>query len=332
LSFKRIIGLLILEILFFSGMLRAQDLPSACSNGKVRYRMRGLPGSSFVWTIVGGQQIAQYATGDSIDVKWNNQSGIHCLTCQEYVSSGCPGKPITVDINVINLSLDIGTTVYICEGQTVELNAGNGFTRYLWQDGSSGKTLKVSAPGIYWAEVSQGKCTVRDSMEVLLSPTPIVNLGRDTSICYPNRLLLDAGNPGMIYEWSTGSLDQTIWANEGDGLVWVKVSNINRCTGSDSINVQLCSPLNYLFIPNVFTPNGDGENDVWRIGGVQYFPLMTVTLFDRWGRLIFVSEPGYPKPWNGERNGKLLPIDAYFYIIDLKNGFEPIRGSVTLVP
>jgi len=136
----------------------------------------------------------------------------------------------------------------------------------------------------------------------------------------------------MSYEWSTGSMNQTIWANEGDGLIWVKVTNASKCSTIDTILIQPCSPVNYLLIPNVFTPNGDGENDIWRIGGTQYFPDMIVTLFDRWGRLIFVSEPGYPKPWNGERNGKLLPMDAYFYVIDLKNGSEPIRGSVTLVP
>jgi gliding motility-associated-like protein len=127
-------------------------------------------------------------------------------------------------------------------------------------------------------------------------------------------------------------MSQTIWANEGDGLIWVKVSNANKCSTIETIVIKPCSPVNYLLIPNVFTPNGDGENDIWRIGGTQYFPDMVVTLFDRWGRLIFVSEPGYPKPWNGERNGKLLPMDAYFYVIDLKNGSEPIRGSVTLVP
>jgi gliding motility-associated-like protein len=161
---------------------------------------------------------------------------------------------------------------------------------------------------------------------------PTVNLGRDTSLCSPERLLLDAGHNGFSYEWSTGSNDQTIWANEGDGLIWVKVFDEHHCSSVDSIAIQPCSAAKSLFVPNVFTPNGDGENDVWRIGGVQDFPSIIVTLFDRWGRLVFKSEPGYPKPWNGERNGKLLPMDAYFYVIDLKDGSEPLRGSVTLIP
>jgi gliding motility-associated-like protein len=167
---------------------------------------------------------------------------------------------------------------------------------------------------------------------VMVNPTPHVDLGSDTTICAPFQLLLDAGNSGLLYQWSTGETDQTIWVNEGDGKIWVKVSSYNNCSASDTINISPCKPLNYLLIPNVFTPNGDGVNDVWQIGGMQYFPKANVKIFDRWGRMIFNSEPGYPKPWNGERDGKPLPMDAYFYIIDLKDGAEPHRGSVTLVP
>jgi gliding motility-associated-like protein len=170
------------------------------------------------------------------------------------------------------------------------------------------------------------------SYTVTVNPLPVVNLGSDTSICSPDQLLLDAGNSGLWYEWSTGNRDQKIWASEGDGLIWVKVSNIHHCSISDSIKILPCSPTKDLLIPNVFTPNGDGINDVWEIDGKQHFPAMTVKLFDRWGRLIFDGKPGYPKPWNGQRNGKLLPMDAYYYIIDLCNGTEPLRGSVTLVP
>lgn len=330
-TLRRVIGLLLLVNLFYSDLVRAQDIPSACGNSKVRYRMRGQPGSSFVWTVKGGIRIAQYAAGDSIDVKWDNLAGAHNLTCQEYVSSGCPGPPVTVNVDVITRSLDIGTVAYLCEGQKLTLNAGKGFTQYHWQDGSSGPTLEAVSPGVYWVETRQGKCIFRDSISVVKVPVPVVDLGKDTFLCDPEEMLLDAANPGLLYEWSNGSRSQTIWAKEGDGVIWVKVTDSNNCTSTDSITILPCS-IGKLLIPNVFTPNGDGQNDVWRIGGIQYYPDMIVKLFDRWGRLIFESDPGYPKPWNGERNNKLLPMDAYFYIIDLKDGSKPIRGSVTLVP
>jgi gliding motility-associated-like protein len=186
-----------------------------------------------------------------------------------------------------------------------------------------------------------GKTTVFDGTEteitshrhvIKVNPLPVVFLGRDTFLCSPEKLLLDAQNAEMNYEWSNGSRNQTIWAYEGDGEIWVKVASDNNCVATDTIRILPCSPVNYLLIPNVFTPNGDGVNEVWRIGGLQYFPKADVKIFDRWGRLVFKSEPGYPRPWDGEVKGKLAPMDAYFYIIDLKNGTDPLRGSVTLIP
>jgi gliding motility-associated-like protein len=58
---------------------------------------------------------------------------------------------------------------------------------------------------------------------------------------------------------------------------------------------------------------------------------MEVTIFNNWGQTIWKSEKGYPVPWDGRSNGRKLPIDSYFYIIDLHNGSEPIAGSVTLI-
>ena len=114
-------------------------------------------------------------------------------------------------------------------------------------------------------------------------------------------------------------------------MIWVRVTNEAGCEASDTIRIRPCILLGQLLIPNAFTPNNDGDNDVWRIGGTQFYPMMTVKVYDSWGRLVFDSEPGYPKPWDGVYNGKLLPMDAYYYIIDLRDHSEPLKGSVTII-
>jgi gliding motility-associated-like protein len=159
----------------------------------------------------------------------------------------------------------------------------------------------------------------------------VVDLGNDVSLCYPEELLLDAGNPESSYIWSNGSRWPINIAHEGDGKIWVKVTNEFNCSASDTITIMSCILMDRLLIPNAFTPNDDGDNDIWRIGGTQLYPTMDVKVFDRWGRLIFDSRPGYPKPWDGTYNGKLLPMDAFFYIINLGDGTEPLRGSVTII-
>ena len=109
----------------------------------------------------------------------------------------------------------------------------------------------------------------------------------------------------------------------------ISVNNITGCIGNEiSIEVEI---IDGLIIPNAFTPNNDGQNDLWIIGGLSDFPDIIVTIFDSWGRGIFKSERGYPKPWNGEWKGVLLPMDAYYYIIDLGNEIKSLTGSITLI-
>ncbi|MFN8206893.1 MAG: gliding motility-associated C-terminal domain-containing protein [Bacteroidales bacterium] len=101
-----------------------------------------------------------------------------------------------------------------------------------------------------------------------------------------------------------------------------------------------------LNIPNTFTPNNDGDNEEWVISygqknpgdvsppppGLAY-PDLVVQVFNRWGQKVFESEKGYPKPWNGTRNGNgpLLPIDSYYYLITINDEYDPITGVITIV-
>jgi gliding motility-associated-like protein len=88
---------------------------------------------------------------------------------------------------------------------------------------------------------------------------------------------------------------------------------------------------NLLNIPNAFSPNGDGINDVWNIIGKDSFPDIEVTIYNRWGQAVWKSARGYPVPWDGRSLGKALPVDSYHYLIELHDGTKPIIGNVTLV-
>lgn len=136
---------------------------------------------------------------------------------------------------------------------------------------------------------------------------------------------------GASSSMQTGEIVTIKW----DGFVGtytlsvILVNNISGCASNPiSLEVEI---MDGLIIPNAFTPNDDGQNDKWIIGGLIDFPNLTVNIFDSWGRNIFKSEKGYPKPWDGEWKGVKLPIDAYYYIIDLGNGAKLIKGSITLV-
>jgi gliding motility-associated-like protein len=85
-----------------------------------------------------------------------------------------------------------------------------------------------------------------------------------------------------------------------------------------------------VIIPNTFTPNGDGINDVWNIKSLIDFPECTVAIYTRYGSLIYRSR-GYSKPWDGTYNSSQLPVGIYYYIIDLKNGQQQLSGYVTIL-
>lgn len=99
------------------------------------------------------------------------------------------------------------------------------------------------------------------------------------------------------------------------------------CTATDNITVKVLKPVK---VPSAFTPNGDGVNDTWEITNLDAYPGCTVAVFNRYGQQVY-SSAGYPVSWKGTTGGKVLPVGTYYYIIDLKNGFGRLTGSVTIL-
>ncbi|MFI5136736.1 MAG: gliding motility-associated C-terminal domain-containing protein [Sphingobacteriales bacterium] len=82
--------------------------------------------------------------------------------------------------------------------------------------------------------------------------------------------------------------------------------------------------------PTAFTPNGDGINDYWDITGIEKYPATTVQVFNRSGQRVFESK-GYAHPFDGTYNGKKLPADVYYFIINLATSCDLFSGSLTLI-
>lgn len=93
--------------------------------------------------------------------------------------------------------------------------------------------------------------------------------------------------------------------------------------------------LNYEMEPeNIFTPNGDGYNDVWSIANYQYFSSALVLVYNRWGQKVYEHDGLYHIPWDGkDLFGAEAPDATYYYIIykDQKEKDKYIKGSVSIV-
>ncbi|WP_161964488.1 MBG domain-containing protein [Mucilaginibacter endophyticus] len=85
-----------------------------------------------------------------------------------------------------------------------------------------------------------------------------------------------------------------------------------------------------IVVPNIFTPNGDGANDLWVISSLEYYPGSTVSVYNRLGQQLYHSV-GYSKPWDGTYHGAGVPSAVYYYIIEPAKNKPVLSGYVTVV-
>jgi gliding motility-associated-like protein len=231
--------------------------------------------------------------------------------------------------------VDLGGDRIICEGNSVALDAGDGFEQYLWQDGSSAQYYSISQPGLYWAEVYNVLgCHNRDSIFIDISPLPDVDLGPDIVLEPDQTVQLDAGEGFQSYLWQDGSTAQYLDVND-QGAFWVTVWN-EFCQASDTILVQKQDCEASLFIPNCFTPNGDGYNEEFLVVA-ENLESFEMIIFNRWGQRLFETSD-INDGWNGKVNGVLSPQGTYFYLVRFTTlciygleGSGVRKGSVTLL-
>jgi gliding motility-associated-like protein len=325
---------LILILLGIATGLQAQYVNTVCAGDTgVVYRVQGTPGSTFVWNVAGGSIARNW--GDSVSVNWGIKEGIYTIRVQEFSRYGCPAIPVTARVQVSAPALDLGDDLSICRGESIEIRPEGQFDSYLWQDGSTNPWFIGQNQGyISVAVTNENGCVRSDSLYLSVHDQPVVDLGPDTSLCGNESLVLDAGPDGMNYQWSNGETNRTITVYAGYQRISVKVTDEYTCSAIDTIVINACT-VDDIFkdMPTAFTPNGDGQNDVWNIPQLATFPQAVVEIYDRWGNLIFRSEPGYSNPWDGvSDDGRVMPMDSYYFVIDTKEkGSKPLVGTVTLI-
>ncbi len=311
------------------------------SNGSVTINLTGdLAQYRFEWTgpdgftssekDVSGLKAGQY-TLSITDL--NNCSSIQTFTLTE-------PKRLSMTIEK-SVSLD-GRYNINCAGATtgtIDISPVNnaGSVTYLWDDGIWGFSRVNLLAGKYRVILTDSNNCTADSTMTLTEPDslklrfdvikPFCPDQSDGSI----NLSVTGGDPGpdYNYKWSNKSTDKNL-VNISGGLYTVTVTDQNGCSANDSIQVKTTFE-SCLTIPNAISPNGDLINDVLNIGNSEYYPRMEVTIINNWGQTVWKSEKGYPVPWDGRSNGIKLPIDSYFYIINLHNGSKLIAGSVTII-
>ncbi len=288
---------------------------------------------------------------DSLDVIYNpTRPG---LACNYNLLSNVPDSRFALSgryglyslPNFIQNYFDIPVFKYdsICSGDVTQFHITNpaNIDSVLWDfgDGITSTVMqpvhRYAQPGSYQVKLTEmfNGASFTDTLTIVIHRLPAVNLG-DTILMYEGaKINLHAGGGLQSYEWSTGSTDSIISVTE-QGSYSVKVEDWNCCYNSDTVFLKVFK----YFIPNAFTPNGDGLNDVFRVIGLYRDINFHMYIYDRWGELIFESD-NIDKGWDGTfKNGK-APPDTYAWIVYidflgqdiLTNGSIVLKGTVMLV-
>ncbi|MBP9882658.1 MAG: gliding motility-associated C-terminal domain-containing protein, partial [Chitinophagales bacterium] len=247
-------------------------------------------------------------------------------------NNGCDSILITQLTVLPNPMVYLGQDTAICDGTSLLLSAGPGFSNYVWNDGSNSETLAVNEMGSFSVIVTdQNGCTATDTLVIYdVFASPVNFLPADTTACGVFSMLITV-NGYSSYQWSHGFTGETAEIS-APGSYTLEVKDANGCTGSDLIIVEAdCEQA--VLMPNAFTPNGDGLNDVLKPVLLDDISDYELTIFNRWGELIFRSaDPD--EGWDG-REGKIASvIEQYVWTVRYKNGngvdqFE--KGSVALL-
>jgi len=227
---------------------------------------------------------------------------------------------------------DLGPDRNLCSNGAASITPGS-FNNYLWQDNSIQPAFTVSGIGKYWVKVTDANnCPATDTLEVLAIDTVPKNfLPANQLLCYNSVFNIIVPNY-KNYLWSTGDVSPSVTLNQF-GSYYLTVTDYNNCSGKDTVMLLRnynCIPVS---IPNAFTPNKDGKNDMFKPIINQEISNYSFVVFNRYGQKIFASNE-YGKGWDGTFKGAAQPRNSYIYLISFKsNNGQPAeyKGTVTLL-
>jgi gliding motility-associated-like protein len=255
-----------------------------------------------------------WSTGATTSTIQVTQAGTYSVTVTN--SNNCTDTDDIVITLFPQSTVDLGNDTTICQGNPFVMDAGAGFTAYSWSSGGTNQTETVSTFGTYTVTVTDGNgCQVSDDITL----TPLINnftLMSDTTIYLGQPITLTATG-GSGYQWSTGATTASITVSPTEQTTYtVNVLYPDGCYDIGTVIVSVSDELN-VFIPNMFSPNGDGVNDALQVYGYG-IQEVTFRVYNRWGHLVYeetdlsdLQNVG----WDGTADGVDQPNGTYVWTI-----------------
>jgi gliding motility-associated-like protein len=244
----------------------------------------------------------------------------------------------------------------ICIGDTVQLhalaeNTSLNTSKITWVSSPTLSDIHSLDPNAYpksnatyYAIVENGKCQMQKlPVTINVKPLPTVKAGVDHIIIKGQEVEVDASSPNTVnYVWSPDyKLSCTNCATpmaspEVDTFYNVTAVTEYGCKATDRLRIRVIEDCagKMVYVPNTFTPNGDGQNDVLKVFGPGVASVKEVRIFNRWGQLVFETNNPSNIGWDGTYKGQELNPGVFVYYMDVEciNGERTIKkGDITLL-
>ncbi len=304
---------------------------AACTqpdSGSIALNITGGQPTTYRWLSSTGQVVSSNATATNL------QPGTYSLETSD--AGGCT---FTLTGIVVGLEKDnlarLGPDRGVCIGDTVQLAPlsvnfpGN---QYLWSTGATTPSIVVEQNGTYTLTVrnAENGCEGTDQIVISSTPPPTVDLAPEFPLC------VDEGGVVKLQANGRNNLSY-LWPHSSDTTASVTVSRIGQylviatnpegcATEKTTVVVDRCEPR--LYIPDAFTPNGDGSNDYLDVFGL-YFRDFSLKIYNRWGEVIFATD-SIEQKWDGTYRGTKVQPGSYAYVVSYGSEDYPDRRSTVM--
>lgn len=320
-------------------------------------------------TVICNDGTAMLRASGAASYQWTPANAVTCPNCATTIinpslatrfyitgtsAEGCLSKD-SVKVTVRpKPSIQYSSSRAVCRGNSTQLNAA-GTETYRWWPTTGLDNAKSSSPAATPDTTTRYSVVGYDNagchsdtgyVQVVVNALPQVDAGADRKINVGSSTELVAAISPDVTEVKWSPTDAIF--RYGDAAITVKpqqntaytveVKNNNGCAAKDQVTVfVLCDGTN-VFIPNLFSPNGDGTNDVFYVRGSGLYKIKSLVVFDRWGQIVFKNSnfnSNDPNAgWNGSFKGTKLNSDVYVYAVEVmcnNNSFLTFNGNVALV-
>jgi gliding motility-associated-like protein len=281
----------------------------------------------------------------------NQASGVYTFTPVVAPGECIVPATFTVTVNpILTPTFSFGTTMIICSGNTAPVlpaTSVNGITG-TW----SPAVINNQTSGTYTFTSAAGQCaTPTATLTVTVNPTPTVNAIENATINDGTTVPASSfsGTPGGVnYTWTNSNTNIGLAGSGAGNVPSFEATNmgsqnststitvtpvLNGCSGSSKTYTVTVIPLDKdVFVPNVFTPNSDGKNDLLLVYG-NYITKLEMRIFNQWGQQIeLITDKN--KGWDGRYKGKAQPVGVYVYTLqaELNTGKTvKLKGHINLI-